>query len=369
MNELEERITERLERVAGRATVTADLERVVRDAEQRPHGQAGGDLPSDGRRWARPTLAVAAAVVAVAAGVAAVTLTGGGGGDEQPPSMRPPDGGTNTSSTDPTDPTDTTGGSVEPPSPIDGLRVPTADATELPESGFAVVSGDRISVRAPDGTVVGEGTFPASVDSTVGGLGVTARDGELELSAIDPPRYEMAGLPDGEDCVQLSASVGGSVETCRIDDGSPFGQELVHVAPGGERTTLAEPGDVTGAGGGQPAAGHWATATLSPSGDWVAAEWSGECEVPMVVLVPVDGGPLLGSNGEPLGGDAEESRFLRWDGGRALVATSRGACGTADSPGVHAVDPAAGDTTTVLPLTGEIDGISTDRVVAWRRQG
>jgi hypothetical protein len=364
MNELEERITERLTQVAGRATPTADLGRVVRDAEQQQGDRPSAGRNGDGRHWTRPVLAVAAAVVVVAAGVAAVTLTGDGGGDDVgPPSMRPPDGGTST-----TDTTDTPDSAVDPPSPIDGLRLPAAAGGDLPESGFAVVSGGQISVRSADGTVVAEGAFPGGADATLGGLGVADVGDELELSAIDPPRYELAGLPDGEDCVHLAPGDSGAVETCRIDDGSAFGQELVHVAPGGERTTLAEPGDVTS---GAPPPGHWAGATLSPRGDWVAAEWSGECEVPLVVLVPVDGGPLLGPSGAELapGSDADESRFLGWDGERALIATSRGACGTADIPGVHAVDPTTGDPTTVLPLTGEVDGISTDRVVAWRRQG
>ena len=80
-------------------------------------------------------------------------------------------------------------------------------------------------------------------------------------------------------------------------------------------------------------------------------------------------GALFGPDAGPVGADSEpeESRLLGWDGGRVLVATSQGGCGSAAAPGVHAVDPDAGTSTELTPLAGA-GGLTTDRVLPWHRQ-
>jgi hypothetical protein len=63
----------------------------------------------------------------------------------------------------------------------------------------------------------------------------------------------------------------------------------------------------------------------------------------------------------------DQSRFLGWSGGRALVATSQSECGSAEDPGVQAVEPATGTATELVPQAGT-GGFTTEHVLPWRRQ-
>jgi hypothetical protein len=87
---------------------------------------------------------------------------------------------------------------------------------------------------------------------------------------------------------------------------------------------------------GTPQVGHWRTARLSPNGETVLAQWSGECEAQIAYFIPAEGGEA-----RPVTGRSEWSEALGWTGdGLARVRLSNGACGTTmHKPGVYLVDP------------------------------
>lgn len=84
--------------------------------------------------------------------------------------------------------------------------------------------------------------------------------------------------------------------------------------------------------------GHWRFALLSPDGNRILAQWSGECEVPRAYVVTLQSGPPV-----PVTGDASvvpESFALGWTrGDRALVVLPTGSCASGtERPGVYAFD-------------------------------
>lgn len=86
--------------------------------------------------------------------------------------------------------------------------------------------------------------------------------------------------------------------------------------------------------------GHWGDAWFSPSGDWVLAVFSGDCEVATTYLinvadrtrVPVGRGPS---------GEVPESHPIGWTlSNLAVIDAPRSACGTAFAkPGVYLIRP------------------------------
>jgi hypothetical protein len=76
---------------------------------------------------------------------------------------------------------------------------------------------------------------------------------------------------------------------------------------------------------GRDVAGHWSWAAVSPDGQTLLAQWSGECEVPVTFLVGVHGGiPEAIDGASPPRG---ESIALGWTpGGRALVIAQSNSC-------------------------------------------
>lgn len=342
MNELEELITARLERTAARAEPRPDLDRVFR-AARTPEASRVGLQPVSPRRrrwWLRPALAVAAAVAVVAVGVAAIRLTTENRAD-MAPVTRPP--------------------TVDPqgsPLPVDAFRLQAN--RPLADGGFAVVAGERVTLHDADGAAVAEGAFPAEAAAlNVGGLEVREDSAGVVVTAIGFTDYDLYGLPEGEDCAVLDVSDGAVIETCQTSADQAFGQDLVVVSPDGNRRTLASAEDVPGATATQPPVGSWRHAAVSPDGQWVAAQWSGECEAPSVYLIRLDDGTMLGADGGPVSEDTPaSSSFLGWDDSQALVATENTECGAAEPPGVDAVDPTAGTATRLLPL-------GTEEVIPW----
>jgi hypothetical protein len=80
--------------------------------------------------------------------------------------------------------------------------------------------------------------------------------------------------------------------------------------------------------------GHWRSVALSPRGDRLLAQWSGECEIPTGYVVDARTGRATSPDGDA------ESLTLGWTGRTALVALLQGACGAgAERAGVYAVDP------------------------------
>jgi hypothetical protein len=94
-----------------------------------------------------------------------------------------------------------------------------------------------------------------------------------------------------------------------------------------------------GAKPGEPAAGHWDWAAVSPDGDTLLAQWTAECEVPLAFFVPSDGGkavPVVTGRYGPL-----TSLALGWTAdGRAIVGIPGQSCGsTTPRPGTYLVRP------------------------------
>ena len=103
---------------------------------------------------------------------------------------------------------------------------------------------------------------------------------------------------------------------------------------------------------GEPA-GHWRFALLSPSGDRILAQWSGECEVPTAFILTLQSGPPEPITGA--GSDVTESFALGWTrGGRAIAVLPYGSCGTGVTvPGVYAFDGSgAASLITTVPSSG-----------------
>lgn len=89
--------------------------------------------------------------------------------------------------------------------------------------------------------------------------------------------------------------------------------------------------------------GHWRFALPSPKGDWVLAQWSGECEVPTAYLVGVKGGRL-----RPV---EQSSTAIGWTRqGRAIVGLGVAVCGEgANEPGTYLIDPTNGSQQRIHP--------------------
>lgn len=94
-----------------------------------------------------------------------------------------------------------------------------------------------------------------------------------------------------------------------------------------------------GAKPGQPAAGHWEWAAVSPDGDWLLAHWTAECEVPIAFFVPSDGGKALPVTTDRYG--PATSLAIGWTAdGRAIVEFPSQSCGSTTSrPGTYLVRP------------------------------
>jgi hypothetical protein len=95
-----------------------------------------------------------------------------------------------------------------------------------------------------------------------------------------------------------------------------------------------------GAKPGEPAAGHWEWAAVSPDGAWLLAQWTAECEVPVAFFVPTRGGKARPASRDRYG--AAPSTALGWTGdGRAIVELGNLECaGGPVRAGVYLVEPA-----------------------------
>jgi hypothetical protein len=87
------------------------------------------------------------------------------------------------------------------------------------------------------------------------------------------------------------------------------------------------------------AAGHWDWAAVSPNGDWLLAQWTAECEVPIAFLVPARGGDAVPITRDRYG--PATSKALGWTrDGRAIVELPGLACGsTTPRAGTYVLRP------------------------------
>jgi hypothetical protein len=123
----------------------------------------------------------------------------------------------------------------------------------------------------------------------------------------------------------------------------------LHVADGEAIGIPTPPGMIVD---GQPS-GHWRFALLSPDGNRILAQWSGECDVPIAYMFTLQSGPPMPVTGES--SNVFESFALGWTrGDRALIWLPAGACASgARQPGVYAFDASGhASLVTSLPRSG-----------------
>ncbi|MGZ8651738.1 MAG: hypothetical protein ACXWX5_06130 [Actinomycetota bacterium] len=103
-------------------------------------------------------------------------------------------------------------------------------------------------------------------------------------------------------------------------------------------------------------AGHWRFALLSPDGDRILSQWSGECEVPTAYVSSLQAGqpvPITGPS--MIAADIPESFALGWThGDRMLVLLFGGVCGSGSAvPGIYTFNTSGGSTLiTTVPSVG-----------------
>jgi hypothetical protein len=125
---------------------------------------------------------------------------------------------------------------------------------------------------------------------------------------------------DSDICQKAGSVEGGELRLCNtptVNGMSSFffvGREQYDVKPAGR-------------------VGHWTWAAASPDGKTILGEWSAECEVPQVALIPVaTGKPRL------VTGDEAEAKGWTTDG-RAIMVKPQGPCGDGSNPGTYLVTP------------------------------
>ena len=123
-----------------------------------------------------------------------------------------------------------------------------------------------------------------------------------------------------------------------------------------------------------PIVGHWAWASPSPDGRWVAAGWSAECEVPFGFLVSVADGSVHTVTGEAgtAWRSAPDSGIIGWqaDGSAMGVFGGETSCGTSApvQRGIYLVSPDTGSRRLLLALTPS-QGVETWSSVDDQRTG
>jgi hypothetical protein len=143
--------------------------------------------------------------------------------------------------------------------------------------------------------------------------------------------------------LDVSASILRTIDDART--------KRLHVADDEAIALPTPPGMIVG---GQPS-GHWRFALLSPDGNRILAQWSGECEVPTAYMYYLQGGAPVPITGAATPPNIPESFVLGWTRGeRALVVLPKGACGSGvRQPGVYTFDaPGSATLITTLPHIG-----------------
>lgn len=217
------------------------------------------------------------------------------------------------------------------PSPREESSYDGVPIEELPAAGIAVVEDGLLVLLDFDGTILGEARTPVAdvLGTGPGRTGVVVRLGAAPIFELAEP--DPAEAP--EDCDEAAGAGGVRVALC---GGSPQLREvIVRVDPSGEI------GEIIGAAPDSGGVGHWRWALPSPDGEWILAQWSGECEIPIAFMTPLAGGEVRTVSGESGLAGALASTAVGWaPDGRAIVHFSEAACGSGlEQPGTYLVDP------------------------------
>jgi hypothetical protein len=223
------------------------------------------------------------------------------------------------------------GGSSKSPAP----KLPNGVRVSLPRAGFAVSRGHSVVLYTMSGRQfrvlshvrianTGYDRHPWLKDSK--GRYLRLRGGRTVFRAMKTPQGPIES--DGKACIVTTSSRHSSVEVCAKSGGGNFRTRLT-VTRGSHKLTVARfPPQLPG--------GNWEYGVLSPDGQQVLAQWSGECEVPQPYLVDTSTGQI-----RPIGSlrsvDAPEGFALGWtSAGLPVVDYFAGGCGSAvKSAGVY----------------------------------
>ncbi len=252
----------------------------------------------------------------------------------------------------------------------DGIRNPVSTFSDpfaagaIPPSGFVVTDDPK---AAPDR----QGTsFTMEVfDATGKDLGPLPR-ATISNDSLNAPRHVLIATDDAVrleplpleapgdvpgGCTRTETDEALAVALCGSDSGYNVLGDRILVNNGTGWSQLIGLPPV--AAGSDPPVGHWAWASPSPDGRWVAAGWSSECEVPKAFLVSVADGSMHTVTGEVRQEwrIAPESGFIGWsaDGSAMGVFGGDSACGTPASVprGIYLVAPDTGSRRLLLVLT------------------
>jgi hypothetical protein len=273
------------------------------------------------RRRVPPVLAMAAAVLVLLAAAGVVfALAGDDGG-----------GGTPVSVVGPIETTTTT----VPDPQTTGLIPVQHDA--LPSTGLALFDGDEVVLVDFTGHEYGRGPLNGWYTNDPD-LGVDAVFTDGGVVVQRSPRLLD---PLGDGCASEHGAAGLWVAVCPTGGPSDLPDRIVRVSADGSYETITGPVFEIG---------HWRYALPSPDGEWILAQWSAECEVPIAYLVNATTGERhhVGS------GDTDQSSATGWaPDGRAVVGLGAGECGSSqDEPGTYLLDPDTMDLERIRPETG-----------------
>jgi hypothetical protein len=213
-----------------------------------------------------------------------------------------------------------------------GVRVPLAYGSQLVQrragEGWQVVRRGLVVLRIPRGAVPVVSAARDVVTSQA-----LAQDRNARRIAVDLrtgkrrslPRGCAVGARQGDRwfllCLKPEAAVPTSAYLPRV---------VAQLGPHGWRGLLGPPH----LGGSGPSGGYYRTVAVSPDGEHLLAQWSGDCERPIAMLVDTDG-----RHARPVAarGASEALGFL--PGGAAVVAFPAAACaGAGPQPGIYRVD-------------------------------
>jgi hypothetical protein len=264
--------------------------------------------------------------------------------------------------------------------PVTTFRDPFADRV-VPASGFVLTDNAKQEAeREPS-------TFDIELLDASGQEIATLPRAAIENVVLNAPQHVLvltdsgihlepasfaaaADLPSG--CTPAERSEELAVAVCGPGSGiNVLGDRIVVDNGTGWRQVIGRPPAPPGV---TTVGGHWAWASASPDGRWVAAQWSGECEVPIGFIVSTADGSLRTITGEAGAGwgDAPNSGVIGWaaDGSAMGLFGGESGCGRSSPAqrGVYLVSPDTGARRLLVALT-PTQGILTWSSIDDRRTG
>jgi hypothetical protein len=201
-------------------------------------------------------------------------------------------------------------------------------ALSLPPTGFAVAHGDSVVLYTSGGRrfrvlhhvrIVGArfSRHPWLRDRA--GRYVELRGGRRVFRTARRPQVAIEG--ESSRCIITDHSRGTSVKVCVVPTSDNELHTRLTVTHSGHTLTVKSyPPGLPG--------GDWEYGALSPNGQQLLAQWSGECEVPQAYLVDIGSGAIHPVDSE-LSADAPESLGLGWSAaGLPVVDFPTAACGS-----------------------------------------